>query len=80
MAHVFDGKLCGCSAWCMIARRVSKPNICRLLMLAPWGGERHGGGGGARCFIACENIGGNLNFHVSNTFLCLHAFGNMGGG
>ena len=22
-----------CSAWCMIARRVSKPNICRLLML-----------------------------------------------
>ena len=29
------------------------------------------------CF---ENMGGNLNFHVSNTFLCLHAFGNMGGG
>ena len=30
--------------------------------------------------IACENMGVNLNFHVSNTFLCLHAFGNMGGG
>ena len=23
--------MCICSAWCMIARRVSKPNICRLL-------------------------------------------------
>ena len=25
--------MCSCSAWCMIARRVSKLNICRLLML-----------------------------------------------
>jgi hypothetical protein len=25
--------MCSCSAWCMIARRVYKPNICRLLML-----------------------------------------------
>ena len=24
--------MCSCSAWCMIARRVSKPYICRLLM------------------------------------------------
>ena len=24
-------------------------------------------------------MGVNLKFHVSNTFLCLHAFGNMGG-
>ena len=32
------------------------------------------------CFIACENMGVNLNFHVSIAFLCLHAFGNMGGG
>ena len=26
------------------------------------------------------NMGVNLKFHVSNTFLCLHAFGNLGGG
>ena len=26
------------------------------------------------CFIACENMGVNLNFHVSIAFLCLHAF------
>ena len=25
--------MCNCSAWCMIARRVSKPNICRLRIL-----------------------------------------------
>ena len=35
---------------------------------------------GFSCFIACENMGGNLNIRVSNTFLCLHAFGNMSGG
>ena len=35
---------------------------------------------GFSCFIACEIMGGNLNFHVSNTFLRLHAFGNRGGG
>ena len=35
---------------------------------------------GFSCFIACENMGVNLNFHVSIAFLCLHAFGNMGGG
>ena len=34
---------------------------------------------GFSCFIACENMGMNLNFHVSNTFMRLHAFGNMGG-
>ena len=28
------------------------------------------------CFIACEHMGVNLKFHVTNTFL----FGNMGGG
>ena len=39
-----------------------------------------GGGVSFSCFIACENMGVNLNFYVSNTFLCLHAFGNMGGG
>ena len=32
-----------------------------------------GGGGGGR------NMDVNLKFHVSNTFLCLHAFGNVGG-
>ena len=35
---------------------------------------------GFSCFIACESMGVNLNFHVSIAFLCLHAFGNMGGG
>ena len=60
--HLQVVSMCSCSAWCMIARRVSNPNISRLLMLA------------------CENMGVNLNFHVSNTFLCLHAFGNMDGG
>ena len=35
---------------------------------------------GFSCFIACENMGVNLKFHVSIAFLCLHAFGNMGGG
>ena len=25
--------MCNCSAWCMVARRVSKPNICRLRIL-----------------------------------------------
>ena len=32
------------------------------------------------CFTACENIGVNLKFHVTNTFLYLHAFGNVVGG
>ena len=35
---------------------------------------------GFSCLIACKNMGVNLKFHVSNTFLCLHAFGNVGGG
>ena len=30
---------------------------------------------GFSCLIACRNLGVNLKFHVSNTFLCLHAFG-----
>ena len=34
---------------------------------------------GFSCFIAYEDMGVNLKFHVSNTFLCLHAFGNVGG-
>ena len=53
--------MCSCSAWCIIARRVPKPNICRLLMLhCLW---EHG----------CEP---EISF--PNTFLCLHAFGNVG--
>ena len=35
---------------------------------------------GFSCLIACRNMGVNLKFHVSNTFLCLQAFGNVGGG
>ena len=35
---------------------------------------------GFSCLIACRNMGVNLKFHVSNTFLCLHAIGNVGGG
>ena len=31
--HLQVVSMCSCSAWCMIARTVSKPNICRLLML-----------------------------------------------
>ena len=31
--HLQVVSMCSCSASCMIARRVSKPNICRLLML-----------------------------------------------
>ena len=31
--HLQVVSMCSCSAWCMIARRVSNPNICRLLML-----------------------------------------------
>ena len=33
---------------------------------------------GFSCLIACGNMGVNLKFHVSHTFLCLHAFGNVG--
>ena len=33
---------------------------------------------GFSCLSACRNMGVNLKFHVSNTFLCLHAFGNVG--
>ena len=35
---------------------------------------------GFSCFIACENMGVNLKFHLTNTLLCLHVFGNGGGG
>ena len=28
--HLQVVSMCNCSAWCMIARRVSEPNICRL--------------------------------------------------
>ena len=35
---------------------------------------------GFSCFIACENMGVNLKFHVTNIFLHLHAFENLGGG
>ena len=35
---------------------------------------------GFSCFIACANMGVNLRFHVPNTFLCLHIFGNAGRG
>ena len=31
--HLQVVRMCNCSAWCMIARRVSKPNICRLRIL-----------------------------------------------
>ena len=31
--HLQVVSMCNCSAWCMIARRVSKPNICRLRIL-----------------------------------------------
>ena len=31
-------------------------------------------------FIAFENMGVNLKFHVTNAFLCFIAFGNVGGG
>ena len=31
--HLQEVSMCNCSAWCMIARRVSKPNICRLRIL-----------------------------------------------
>ena len=34
---------------------------------------------GFSCFIAYENMGVDLKFHVSNIFFCLHAFGNVGG-
>ena len=30
--HLQVVSMCSCSAWCMITRRVSNPNICRLLM------------------------------------------------
>ena len=35
---------------------------------------------GFSCLMACRNMGVNLKFHASNTFLCLQAFGNVGGG
>ena len=31
--HLQVVSMCSCSAWCMIARRIYKPNIFRLLML-----------------------------------------------
>ena len=31
--HLQVVSMCNCSAWCMIARRFSKPNICRLRIL-----------------------------------------------
>ena len=31
--HLQVASMCNCSAWCMIARRVSKPNICRFRIL-----------------------------------------------
>ena len=31
--HLQVVSMCNCSAWCTIARRVSKPNICRLRIL-----------------------------------------------
>ena len=31
--HLQVVSMCNCSAWCMVARRVSKPNICRLCIL-----------------------------------------------
>ena len=31
--HLQVVSMCSCPTWCMIARRVSKPNICGLLML-----------------------------------------------
>ena len=33
---------------------------------------------GFSCFMAYENMGVYLKFYVPNTFLCLHAFGNVG--
>ena len=34
---------------------------------------------GFSCLIACRNMCVSPKFHVSNSFLCLHAFGNVGG-
>ena len=65
--HLQVVSMCNCSAWCMIARRVSKPNICRLRILH------------CLCQRGCEpKIQGD--FHVPKAFLCLHALGNVGGG
>ena len=34
--HLQVVSMCGCSTWCIITRKVSKLNVCRLLMLHGW--------------------------------------------
>ena len=51
-----------------------------LILILIWGWTPMRMVVGLSCLIACRNMGVNLKFHVSSIFLCLHAFGNVGGG